>query len=129
MKTFNIEVGTQREDTKFKLEVNEKTFNYFRELTKGNHYLFDEVMMYAIAKNYKENQKIFPELIKASADGLDNLVQLISGKHVVNLSGDMINIVFSHDKENVARYKFRIQNFNLISEEFDFFSIYQSRIF
>ncbi|WP_165947546.1 hypothetical protein, partial [Pseudomonas aeruginosa] len=82
----------------------------------------------AMAENYKKGEKIYTELKRASGDGLDSLVEVVQNGEVKVLSGDMIQIIINQDKENIARYKFRIQNFNLVSEEFDFFKIHENKI-
>lgn len=128
MKEFTIEVATQKKGTTFLLKVDSRTFTYFVSLTKQNHYLNDPVFMLAMAENYKKGETIYPEFKRASGDGLDSLVELVQNGQVKVLSGDMIQIVFTQDKENIARYKFRIQNFDLVSDEFDFFKIYESKI-
>ncbi len=84
--------------------------------------------MLAMAENYKKGEKIYTELKRASGDGLDSLVEVVQNGEVKVLSGDMIQIIINQDKENIARYKFRIQNFNLVSEEFDFFKIHENKI-
>jgi hypothetical protein len=129
MRTFFIEVNvSNKEGSIFKLEVNTDTFKFFREIAERNHYLFNRDTLALIAEDYKKGEDAEIQLKRTNAEKLEGLVQLITPRDSIFLAGDMMQLVFSQEKNNIARYKFRIQNFGLISEEFDFFNIFESKL-
>lgn len=128
MRTFFIEVNVSNKDNaKFRLEVNDATYKFFREIMERNHYLFNVDSLVSLTEKFKAGEAPEFELRKTQGQELQGLIQLITDKESLFLSGDMIQIIFSKEKNNVARYKFRIQNFGLVSEEFDFFSIIETK--